>query len=95
MKRIKVEELILSKKHIKEMKTVVGNDLTLRIYISPGGEPHIAWDDGAQKDIKTVTKQPADWQYGVMRKVLSRVNHEFGINIKVVKKEKTLILKLS
>ena len=70
------------------MKEAVGSDLTLKIYISPGGEPHTAWDDRAQKDIRTKTKRPADWQYRVMREAFSRVNNEFGIKIKVVKKEK-------
>ena len=35
------------------MKEVVGEDLTLKVYISRGDEPHTAWDDGAQKHIKT------------------------------------------
>ena len=70
------------------MKEAVGSDLTLKIYISPGGEPHTAWDDRAQKDIRTKTKRPADWQYRVMREAFSRVNNEFGIKIKVVNKEK-------
>ena len=88
MKKIKVKELIHSNKHIKDMKEVVGNDLTLKIYISPGGEPHTAWDDEAQKDIRTKTKRPADWQYSFMRKAFSRLNNEFGIKIKSVKTEK-------
>ena len=66
--KIKVKELIYSAKHIKEMKRVIGDDLTLKIYISPGGEPHTAWDDEAQKDINTETKRPSDWQYNVIRK---------------------------
>ena len=88
MKKIKVRELIHSNEEIKGMKEAVGSDLTLKIYISPGGEPHTAWDDRAQKDIRTKTKRPADWQYRVMREAFSRVNNEFGIKIKVVKKEK-------
>ena len=87
MKEIEVVELIHSKKHIDEMKEVVGNDLTLKIYISPGGEPHTAWDDVAQKDINTYTKRPADWQYEVIRKAFLRVNGEFGITIEEVEKE--------
>ena len=47
-------------KEIKDMKTVVGSDKELKIYISPGGEEHIAWDNWAQKDIKTKTKKPYD-----------------------------------
>lgn len=88
MKKIKVRELIHSNEEIEDMKEAVGSDLTLKIYISPGGEPHTAWDDRAQKDIRTKTKRPADWQYRVMREAFSRVNSEFGIKIKVVKKEK-------
>ena len=88
MKKIKVRELIHSNEEIKGMKEAVGSDLTLKIYISPGGEPHTAWDDRAQKDIRTKTKRPADWQYRVMKEAFSRVNNEFGITIKVVKKEK-------
>ena len=88
MKKIKVRELIHSNEEIKDMKEAVGSDLTLKIYISPGGEPHTAWDDRAQKDIRTKTKRPADWQYRVMREAFSRVNNEFGIKIKVVNKEK-------
>ena len=88
MNKIKVKELIHSNEAIKDMKEAVGSDLTLKIYISPGGEPHTAWDDRAQKDIRTKTKRPADWQYRVMREAFSRVNNEFGIKIKVVKKEK-------
>ena len=88
MKKIKVDELINSKKDIKDMKEVIGNDLTLKIYISPGGEPHTAWDDRHQKEVITKTKRPADWQYSAMRKAFSRVNNEFGIKIKRVEYEK-------
>ena len=88
MKKIKVKELIHSGTEIDAMKKAVGSDLTLKIYISPGGEPHTAWDDRAQKEVKTKTKRPADWQYDVMRKVFSRVNNEFGIKVKIVKHEK-------
>ena len=45
---IKSAELIQSDSVIGDMKKVVGNVLTLEIYISPGGEPHRAWDDEAQ-----------------------------------------------
>ena len=88
MKKIKVRELIHSNEEIKDMKEAVGSDLTLKIYISPVGESHTALDDRAQKDIRTKTKRPADWQYRVMKEAFSRVNNEFGIKIKVVKKEK-------
>jgi hypothetical protein len=88
MKKIKVKELIHSGTEIDAMKKAVGSDLTLKIYISPGGEPHTAWDDRAQREVKTKTKRPADWQYDVMRKVFSRVNNEFGIKVKIVKHEK-------
>ena len=88
MKKIKVKELIHSKNHVKDMKEVVGEDLTLNIFISPGDEPHTAWDDGAQKHIKTKTKRPADWQYDVMRNAFKRINSEFGITIKEVVNEK-------
>ena len=88
MKKIKVKELIHSNEEIEVMRAAVGSDMTLKIYISPGREPHTAWDDRAQKDIKTKTKRPADWQYRVMREAFSRVNDEFGIKIKVVKNEK-------
>ena len=87
MKKIKVKELIYSAKHIKEMKRVIGDDLTLKIYISPGGEPHTAWDEEAQTDVNTETKRPSDWQYNVIRKAFSRVNNEFGIKIKEVSNE--------
>ena len=56
MKPIETIELIMSQAHIGDMKTVVGSDLILDIYISPGGEPHTAWDDRAQEDVKTITK---------------------------------------
>jgi len=88
MKRIKVKELINSKSHVKDMKEVVGEDLTLKVYISRGDEPHTAWDDGAQRHIKTKTKRPADWQYGVMRNAFKRINSEFGITIKEVANQK-------
>ena len=35
---IKVKELILGEKWISDMKSVVGSDMTLKIYISPGGK---------------------------------------------------------
>ena len=88
IKKIKVKELIQSGTEIDAMKKAVGSDLTLKIYISPGGEPHTAWDDRAQKEVKTKTKRPADWQYDVMKKVFSRFNNEFGIKVKIVKHEK-------
>ena len=88
MKEIKVEELVFSETHIKDMKEVVGEDLILKIYISPGDEPFTAWDDGAKELIKTKTKRPADWQYNVMREAFSRISNEFGIKIKEVKNEK-------
>ena len=78
----------MSDNHIKDMKEIIGKDLTLKIYISPGDEPTTSWDDRAKKHIKTKTKQPADWQYDVMRKAFARINSEFGITIKEVKNEK-------
>ena len=88
MQTIETIELILDDKEIKDMKTVVGSDKELKIYISPGGEEHIAWDDSAQKDIKTKTKKPDDWQYKVMRDAIERVGEEFGISLREVNKEK-------
>ena len=87
MKEISTAELIHSDEVIRDMKTVVGSDLTLNVYISPGNEPHTAWDDEAQKDIKTKTKAPAGWQYNVIRSAFSRINSELGITIKEVFKE--------
>ena len=69
------------------MKSVVGSDLILNIYISPGGEPHTAWDDRAQEDVKTITKKPAEWQYKVMREAMERVNREFNITFNEVESE--------
>ena len=66
MKSIEPIELVMSQAHINDMKTVVGSDLILDIYISPGGEPHTAWDDEAQERIKTVTKKPTEWQYQIV-----------------------------
>ena len=88
MQTIETIELILGDKEIQDMKTVVGYDKELKIYISPGGEEHIAWDDWAQKDIKTKTKKPDDWQYKVMRDAIERVGEEFGISLREVNKEK-------
>ena len=87
MKGISTAELIHSGEVIKDMKKVVGNDLKLKIYISPGNEPHTAWDDEAQKDVRTKTKAPKDWQYNVIRNAFSRINLELGITIKEVFKE--------
>ena len=87
MKNISPEELILSDEWIEDMKEVVGKDLTLTIYISPGGESHTAWDDEAQKDIKTKTREPADWQYDVIRNAFARINSELGVTIKEASKE--------
>ena len=88
MKEISTEELIYSDEEIRDMKEVVGSNLTLKVYISPGNESHIAWDDVAQKDVKTKTKAPADWQYDVIRSAFSRINLELGITIKEVFKER-------
>ena len=88
MKEISTTELIYSDELIRDMKKVVGDDLKLKIYISPGGEEHIAWDDWAQKDVKTKTKKPDDWQYKVMRDAIARVSEEFGISLREVNKEK-------
>ena len=87
MKSIKPIELIMSQSEIDDMKSVVGSDLILNIYISPGGEPHTAWDDRAQKDVRTTTKKPAKWQYQAMRDAIERVNKEFGITINEVESE--------
>ncbi|RNC87407.1 MAG: hypothetical protein ED554_12190 [Synechococcus sp. YX04-3] len=87
MKPIETNELIMSQAHIDDMKTVVGSDLILGIYISPGGEPHIAWDDRAQEDVETITKKPAEWQYKVMREAMERVNREFDITLDEVEYE--------
>ena len=84
MEDIKVEELIFGDQWISDMKSVVGSDMTLKIYISPGGNNHTAWNDEKQKDIKTLTKEPADWQYKKIRDAFKRVNNEFGITIKEV-----------
>ena len=87
MEDIKVEELIFGDQWISDMKSVVGSDMTLKIYISPGGNNHTVWNAEKQKDIKTLTKEPADWQYLAMRRTFSRVNNEFGITIKEVARE--------
>ena len=87
MKEISAAELIDSGETIKNMKKVVGDDLILNIYISPGIEPHTAWDDEAQKDIKTKTNAPAGWQYSFIRSAFSRINSELGITIKEVSEE--------
>ena len=87
MKQIEPIELIMSQGEIDDMKSVVGSDLILNIYISPGGEPHTAWDDRAQEDVKTITKKPAEWQYKVMREAMERVNREFDITIDEVEYE--------
>ena len=86
-KEISAAELIDSGETIKDMKKVVGDDLILNIYISPGNEPHTAWDDEAQKDIKTKTNAPAGWQYSVIRSAFSRINSKLGITIKEVSEE--------
>ena len=88
MKPIEPIELIMSQAHIDDMKAVVGNDLILDIYISPGGEPHTAWDDMAQKDVKTITKRPAEWQYEVMREAMERINRELNITLNEVESER-------
>ena len=87
MKPIEPIELIMSQADIDDMKSVVGSDLILDIYISPGGEPHIAWDDRAQEDVETITKKPAEWQYKVMREAMERVNREFNITLNEVEYE--------
>ena len=87
MKSIEPIELITSQVHINDMKTVVGSDLILDIYISPGGEPHTAWDDEAQERIETVTKKPTEWQYQVMRGAMKRVNGELNITLNEVESE--------
>ena len=87
MEDIKVEELIFGDQWISDMKSVVGPDMTLNIYISPGGKDQKVWNDEMKKDIKTITKEPADWQYLAMRRAFSRVNNEFGLTIKEVSKE--------
>ena len=85
---IKSAELIQSDSVIGDMKKAVGNDLTLEIYISPGGEPHRAWDDEVKKNVKTRTKQSSPWQYDVIRSAIARVNTELGIIINEVFTEK-------
>ena len=87
MEDIKVKELILGDKWISDMKYVIGSDMTLKIYISPGGKNHTAWNDEKQKNIKTLTKKPADWQYKNIRDAFKRVNNEFGLTIKEVARE--------
>ncbi len=87
MKPIEPIELIMSQADIDDMKSVVGSDLILDIYISPGGEPHIAWDDRAQEDVESITKKPAEWQYKVMREAMERVNREFNITLNEVEYE--------
>ena len=87
MEDIKVEELIFGDQWISDMKSVVGADMTLKIYISPGGKDQTVWNDEKQEDIKTLTKEPADWQYLAMRRTFNRVNDEFGLTIKEVSNE--------
>ena len=87
MKSIEPIELIMSQADIADMKSVVGSDLILDIYISPGGEPHTAYDDRAQEDVITTTKMPAKWQYQVMREAMDRVNREFDITLNEVESE--------
>ena len=49
MKIIKVKELIQSGTEIDAVKKAVGSDLTLKIYISPGGEPLLPGTIGLKK----------------------------------------------
>ena len=88
MEDIKVEELIFGDQWISDMKSVIGSDMKLKIYISPGGKDQTIWNDEKQKDIKTITKEPADWQYLAMRNTFSRVNNEFGLTIEEVSNER-------
>lgn len=78
-------ELTLSSHEINDIKTVVGSDNTLKVYISPGGEPMRAWNDDKQKLVKTTTKQPDPWQYNIIRAAFQRVNNDFGITLQEVK----------
>ena len=87
MKPIEPIQLIMSQSHIDDMKAVVGNDLVLDIYISPGDEPHTAWDDRAKEEVETNTKKPKEWQYQVMRDAMKRINREFGITLNEVESE--------
>ena len=95
MKDIKVKEMISSRKWIDEMKSVVGKDRTIEIYISPGGDPMNPYNPDTDESEKARSRKPAQWQYRVMRNTFRQVNKAFGVTIKETAREKSADLRIA
>ena len=72
--------------YIQHMKSIIGNSLILKIYISPGGgiDSTEVFSEDTGKKIVVKSRTPEDWQYKYIRDAISRVNEEFTITIKEV-----------
>ena len=58
MKKIKIRDMISSKKWINDMKKVVGKDRTIEIYISPGGDQMNPYNPKTDENKKSRSKKP-------------------------------------
>ena len=95
MKKIKFDEMISSRKWIDDMKAVVGEDRTIEIYISPGGDRMNPYNPETDEWEESRSKKPAKWQYRTMRETFQQVNEAFGVTIKQAKKERSADLRIA
>ena len=95
MKQIKADELISSNKWIDDMKSVVGKDRTIEIYISPGGDPMNPYNPDTNEYEEARSKKPTKWQYRTIRKTFRQVNKAFDVTIKEATSEKSADLRIA
>ena len=95
MKKIKIRDMICSKKWISDMKSVVGEDRTIKIYISPGGDRMNPYNPQTDEYEKSRSKKPEKWQYRTIRETFRQVNEAFGVTIKQTKRERSADLRIA
>ena len=81
---IPTESLIKSEEEIKLIKTFVGNDNVLEIYISTGDDDIEIFDEQLNENVETTSLAPEDWQFKSIRDVLRKINNDIGLTVKEI-----------
>ena len=66
------------------MKSAVGEDNVLEIYISGGNEDIKVYDEQLQVNVDTTSLTPEEWQYKSIRDAFKKLNNDIGLSIKEV-----------
>ena len=81
---LSIEHLVMSDQEIELRKNSVEDDLTLEIYISPGGDKVNIYSSELNKQVETITSEPYQWQLDWIRTCFSKLNTDLNLTIKEV-----------